>query len=150
MAMTSRQTEISTVVGYIAANAGATASSPWLSDAISLDCDTARRLVAYINVGTIGSSSTVDAKFQYATASGGTYNDITNTAMTQDTTGSHVHQTEVLVENIYNNYPTAKWVKLRVAIAVAATPFSATIVGFDPAHYPVSAGADVGTTTVYP
>jgi hypothetical protein len=150
MALTSRMTEISTVVGFIAANSGATGSSPWLSDAISLDCDTARRLVAYINVGTLGGSSTVDAKFQYATASGGSYSDITNTAMTQDTTGSRVDQIEAMVENIYNNYPTAKWVKLRVAIGTAATPFSATIVGYDPAHVPIAVGTDVGTTTTYP
>jgi len=148
MTMTARVTEESTVVAYIASQAGT--ANTYYSDAISIDADTARRLVAYVNVGAIGTNATVDASLAWCNTSGGSYSAITSTAITQDTTGSHVHQLEATVENILANFPTAKYVKAKVITAVNATPFGVTVVGFDPAHRPVTAGTDVNQTTTYP
>ena len=148
MTMTMRVTEESAVVGFIASNAGT--AGTFLSDAISLDADTGLRFVADINTGTIGSSGTVDAQFRWSATSGGTYATVTGTAMTQNTTGSKVDSIEVMVENILANFPLANYIKLQVITAVAATPFSAVIRGFDGAHKPVSSGTDQNTITTYP
>lgn len=148
MPLTNRVTEEATVVGVIAASGGSAGTQ--LSEAISLASSTARRLVAYLNVGTIGSSATVDAHFKWAATSGGSYTTITSTAITQDTTGSKVHQVELLVEKLIADQPTAKYVKFEVTVGTASTPYAATVVGFDSPYLPVTAGADVGQTVVYP
>lgn len=147
MSMTNRVTEGSAVLGTIGANAGT--AGTFLSNAIPLDCDSARRIVADINLGTIGASGTVDAKLRWSATSGGTYADVTGTAMTQDVTGSRVDTIEASVEQIMSFAPTANFVKLQVITAVAATPFSAVIRGFDAAHLPVPNGTSQGTITTF-
>lgn len=143
MTMTAKPSEVSTVVGFIGANAGT--AGTFTSDAISLDSGTGRRFVADINMGTIGSSGTVDAMFRWCATSGGGYADMTETSMTQNTTGSKVDTIEAAVEQIMAKYPLAKYIKLQVVTAVAATPFAATVRSWDAAHHPVAAGTDQGT-----
>jgi hypothetical protein len=144
--MTNRVTEESTVVGFIGSNAGT--AGTFLSDAVSLDSENGRRFLADIVVGTIGSSATVDAKFRWSATSGGTYADVTGTAMAQDITGSRVDTIETTAEYVKATYPTANYIKLQVITAVAATPFGAVIRGYDGGHKPPSAGTDQGTVTV--
>ena len=148
MSMTTRVTESSTVVGMIAANAGTPGT--FLSEAISLTAINGRRLVAYVSVGTIGASGTVDVEFEWAATSGGSYTAIASTAITQDTAGSKVHQIEVLTEYLMAENATAKFVKLKVVTGTAATPFAAVIVGHDGSDLPHAAGTDVGQTITYP
>lgn len=110
----------------------------WYSDAI--DISKYRRFVAYINEGTIGSSSTVDFGFQGSATSGGSYatTGLTTSAITQDTAGSILNVVEVATEQVYNAAPTVAYLKGYLKIAVAATPTSVTILGFEPRYAPIS------------
>jgi hypothetical protein len=47
-----------------------------------------RRVIFDINLGVLGSSATIDFKVQAAATSGGTYTDVTGTAITQITAGA--------------------------------------------------------------
>lgn len=147
MSMSNRITEDATVVAQTLSNAGT--AGIFLSDAVSLDCDTGRRFLAIIQLGVIGSSGTVAAVLQWSATSSGTYANITGTAIVTDTAGSKTHLIEASVEQIKQFAPTAAFMKLSVTTAVAATPFGAVILGFDGAHKPITAGTDVGQVIVF-
>lgn len=131
-------------VANILPNAGT--AGTFLSEAIPLGSGTGRRLYAVILTGAIGSSGTVDASIVGATTSGGSYTlTFTGSAITQDTTGSNRHTITAGIDWLLNLQPTAKFVKLKVVTAVAATPFSADVMGFECGSNPP---ASVSTASV--
>jgi hypothetical protein len=116
-------------------NAGT--AGTFLSEAISLDSGTGRRLFALLQTGAIGASGTVDASLVGATTSGGSYTiAIPGSAIAQDTTGSNIHTITAGIDWVKYVAPTANFVKLKVVTAVAATPFSAVVMGFECSNNP--------------
>ncbi len=117
------------------------ATGSYLGDAISLDSDTGRRFVAYVNVGTIGSSGTVDFEFRWSATSTGTYVTITGSGIVQDVAGGKTHQVEVSTEQIVAFASGAKWMKPYLKTLVAATPTSVVVLAREMAHPPCTNGA---------
>ena len=73
----------------------------------------ARRFLALIQVGAIGTS--VDAKFQAATTSGGTYTDIPGATITQITTSNKVAELELRSESLESLLGIGyQWVRLSI------------------------------------
>ena len=115
----------------------ASATNTYLSDAI--DLGKARRVLALVNVGTIGVNATVDFNFQWATTSGGSYTDLTTGyKITQDTTGGNTHLVEFAVEQLKSAQPTARFVKGKLVIGTNATAVGVTILGGDADFMPVT------------
>lgn len=129
--------QINENVGLVATIEPVSAAGSYLTDAIDLGI--ARRLIAYIPVGTIGASATVDFAFEWATTSGGTYTVLTTGyAITQDTTGSKCHIVEFAVEQLKAANPTARFVKGKLTIGTAATPCAVVVLGGSERYQPVA------------
>jgi hypothetical protein len=97
---------------------------------------------AVLLAGALGASATVDAKFEQASAAGGTgAKDVTGYAITQLTKAGTDDNKQVIV-----NLPTEKldinngfrWVRLSVTVATAACLVSAIVQGFDGRFEPAS------------
>ncbi len=143
---TARPNEVINIAGTIQPAPGT--AGTLLSDAIPLDSDTGRRFLATVLTGTIGSSGTVDVSFVGATTSGGSYTiALTGSAITQDITGGNVHMIVIGTDWILANAPTAKFIKLKIVTAVAATPVAAIVQGFDCAHNPPTNNAAAALPT---
>jgi hypothetical protein len=144
MSATVRATE---AIGLAATIDSKNGTGSYYSDAISLDADAGRRFVAYVNVGTIGSSATVDFEFQWSATSGGTYATVTGAKITQDTAGSLTHRVEVTADQVKAAFPTATYMKGYLKTLVAATPTGVVVTAHDQAHMPaVSNAAHAGQT----
>jgi len=144
MGYSNHVTELSAIVDGILPFAGTAGS--YLTGAI--DMSLYRRLVAYILGGVIGSSGTVDGKWQWSATSGGSYATLTATALVQDVAGSKFHADEVAIEQVYALQPTAKFLKYSLVTAVAATPVGVIVVGFDASYLPVTQGTIAGQIVV--
>ena len=110
--------------------------------------NTARRFLALIQVGAIGTS--VDAKFQAATTSGGTYSDVPGAAITQIVASNKVAELELRSESIEALLGIGnQWVRL--SITGVGTNLVSAMVLSDCARYEpnnVNNIAAVASTTV--
>jgi hypothetical protein len=108
----------------------------------------ARRFLALIQVGAIGTS--VDAKFQAATTSGGTYTDITGAAITQIAASNKVAELELRSESVESLLGAGyQWVRLSIT-GVGTNLIAATVLSAAARSEPNSANniAAVASTTV--
>jgi hypothetical protein len=135
MSINLRNTEDSALVATIQTVNG---TGSYYSDAIPLQADYGRRFLAVVNVGTIGSSGTVDFGFQWSATVSGTYASITGAAITQDTAGTLTHLIEVSTEQVLAAYPLATYMKGYLKTLVAATPTGVTVRSTDAAHKPIT------------
>lgn len=102
-------------------------------------------LMAVISLGDVAATVSVNAKFQQATAAGGTYKDVTGTSVTALTGADDNKQVIINLRaedlDIDNNYDT---VKLSVTVSDSASPDAAvadvcaTVLGFYPRFGPAS------------
>lgn len=135
-----RPGEVVNIAATIQPNAGTPGT--FLSDAIPLDSSVGRRLWATILTGVIGAGGTVTIDLVGALTSGGTYNiTIPGSAIAADATGGNIHTITAGIDWITYTVPTAKFVKLRVVTATAATPIAAIVEGFDCSNNPPGNGA---------
>jgi len=132
--------EVAAIVATI--DPDAYTATNYLSDAI--DMSKLDQILAVIMNGTLGSSATVAAKLTQATASGGTYKDITGKAITNLTQVSpDASDKQALINcradelDIDNGY---RWVKLDVTIGVATSDFGAVVFGFGVRYGPAADG----------
>src|SRR5579859_6460577 len=99
-----------------------------------------QKFLAIINVGTFGSSATVDAKLRQATDSSGTNaKDITGKAITQLAAGTNnicatidLDAQELDVANSFD------YIELVITVGTAATVVSGDVIGFNPRYAPGS------------
>jgi hypothetical protein len=100
-----------------------TGSSPYDTAAIPLA--KVRRTLFIIDLGALGTSGTVDFKVRWCATSGGTYNDLSNTSITQRTQaggdGTQYVLVEITTEQVINAQPTAQFIKGRLTIGTAAS-----------------------------
>jgi hypothetical protein len=114
-------------------------AATYLSDAV--DMADFESIMALVKVGTMASTSTVDAKLVQATTSGGTYKDITGKAITQLTEAGTDSDKQAIINcraedlDVANDY---RYVKLSVTVAAAASDLDGTILGFNAAVNPAS------------
>ena len=96
-----------------------------------------RRIIAIVNIGTLGSSSAVNAQFVASSTQTGTYTAVSGTLCTNVTTGS---TNLVLIELRAETLAAAgagPWVKLQFNISTAASLVSAEVLG-TAGYYPSS------------
>lgn len=105
-----------------------------------IDVEAFGRVMALIMVGTLGSSATVDAKFQYnSIASDSGAADFSGAAITQLTQAGTDSDKQAIINLNVDNLPEgAKFVKLVVTVGVAASDMGAVVLGFDPRYAPAS------------
>ena len=120
------------------AQAAGTANSGWVSVA------DAHRLLAIVQVGTLGSSATVDAKIQQATSSGGAgAKDISGAAITQITSGNNQQALiNVGVEQLDVN-GGFNYVQLSITVGTAATGTAGLLLSVHPRELPAAQAATV-------
>lgn len=120
-------------------SAGSTSTS-------AIDMGGVRRIVAVVNVGTMGTSSTVDFKFQGCATSGGTFVDIDSTnckivQVQQAASGSGtISELELRAEyiNTNNTGTPYRYVKGVLTVGTAASPVSVVVYGSVARHEPAS------------
>lgn len=133
-----------TIVGAISPQSTAsTVTSGWI------DAGAYAALRGIVITGVLGTSATVDAKFQQATDSSGTgAKDVTGSAITQipKATGDNVQA------NI-NLYPEAldlangfRYVRLSITVGTAASLVAGLVEGYDARYQPASAPSSVVQT----
>lgn len=102
------------------------------------------RLMAVVMVGTMASTSTVDAKIEEATDSSGTgAQDITGKAITQLTQAGTDSDKQAIINLTRDDLDLADsydYVRLSVTVATAASDMGAVVLGFDPREAPASDG----------
>jgi hypothetical protein len=125
---TERMSEALTIpaAGVHSANQS-TGSSPYDTAAIPLA--KLRRVMFLIDVGVVGGSGTVDFKVRWCATSGGTYNDLSNTSITQITASTAYAIVEITTEQVINAQPTAKFIKGRLTIGTASSQVSVIPLG---------------------
>lgn len=107
-----------------------------------------RRIFAVVQVGALGSSATVNAKFTAAPTSGGSYVDVTGAAITQvDTAGSKIAILELKAETLAA-LGLGGFVKLSLTVGTAATLTSAVIYGSCARYEPASDNNDASVASV--
>ncbi len=140
MAVTSLLSEDVGIVGVIDpdAYAASTVASDWV------DMGKFPLVLAILAVGSMGASSTVDAKLEQATDSGGTgVKDITGKAITQLTQASTDNDKQALINvraeelDLSPVIPFA-FVRLSVTSAVASVDYGAVVLGGQSRHAPAS------------
>jgi hypothetical protein len=105
-------------------------------------------LLGVIFAGDLGSSATVDAKFQQATDSSGTgVKDVTGSAITQLTQAGTDDNKQALInlssaDLDYNN--GFRYVRLSMTVATATSDAGAVVIGLDP-RYGAANAADAST-----
>jgi hypothetical protein len=95
-----------------------------------------RRVIFDINLGVLGSSATIDFKVQAAATSGGTYTDVTGTAITQITAGAtNFVRVEVRAETLggASQGPFIKGVLTPGTAASQASVVAYGVAGYSPA-----------------
>jgi hypothetical protein len=92
--------------------------------------------MATIQVGTPGSSGTVNAQFLWSATSGGSYAAVTGAQMTA-MTATGIQQIEIRGDRV-NAAAQGPFFKLQVITAVAPTPFSAIVQGGNARFQPAS------------
>jgi len=128
--------EKAAIVGTIDPDANTAAT--YLSDAI--DMAKFESIMATILAGVMGASATIDAKLVQATASGGTYKDVTGKAITQLVKASNDDDQAIIncrAEDldVGNGY---RFVKLSLTVGTATSDCAAIIHGFNAVVEPAS------------
>lgn len=134
MAYGVRISEATNIVGTIQTASG---TGTYASDVWSLSSQYGRRFIAYVNIGVIGSSGTVAYTFQVSTTSTGTYTSVTGGAIESNTTGGQTPSVEVDIEQVYNSYPTAKFMRGYLTLGVAGTQTGVVILSTEMSNMPV-------------
>lgn len=100
----------------------------------AIDMSQWQSIQAIIMAGTLGSSATLDAKLTQATASGGTYKDITGKAITQLTQAGTDSDKQAIINlrseelDVANGY---RYVKLSMTVGTATSDAGAIVLGTD-------------------
>lgn len=135
---TLKPTDRAAVVGVIDPdlNTAGTVTTGWISAADF------QYLMATVMAGTLGSSATLDAKFEQATDSSGTgAKDVTGAAITQMTEAGGDSDTQAIIQiaaedlDIANGFTHAR---LSMTVATASSGSAAIVLGFDPRYAPAS------------
>ncbi|MGE0724809.1 MAG: hypothetical protein AB7O45_10560 [Alphaproteobacteria bacterium] len=110
-------------------------STPWV------DMSKFDRALAVVMVGTMESSSTVNAKIEQATTDGGTPKDVTGKAIAALTQAGTDSDKQAVINlkaddlDVDNGY---RFARLTVTVAAAASDMAALMLGFNPRHAPAS------------
>lgn len=118
-------------------NTAGTVTTGWI------DLTTYHSLLAIIMAGALGTSATIDAKFEQATdASGTSAKDVTGKSITQLTDGGSDSDKQALINLTaddvdFNNGFTH--VRLSMTVATASSDSAAIVLGLDPRHGAASA-----------
>ena len=151
MNLNAKPSEIAAIVGVIDPDAYSNAAyeTGWIP------IKDFHRFMAIIMAGTLGSSATIDAKFQHASSSGGAgAEDITGKAITQLTQAGTDSDKQIILNLMPEECVgaalsfksgTATHIKLIVTVGVAASDMGALVLGFHPR---LQATADLDLTTV--
>lgn len=145
MTMNAKPSELVAVLAAIDPDEYAAAdATPLLSDAV--DMSKFGALMAVISLGDVAATISVNAKFTQATASGGSYKDVTGTSITALTGDDDNKQVIINLRaedlDIDGGYD---FVKLSVTVSDSASPDAAvadvcaTVLGFFPRFAPASA-----------
>lgn len=131
------------IVGVINPQSSSSAqSSGWI------DATTFFNFMAVILAGAIGSSATIDAKLEQATASDGTgAKDVTGKAITQLTKAGTDDNKQALINLKQEDLDFAngfKFFRLKITPATAASLISGVVMGFDP-RYGAASDNDAAT-----
>ena len=120
------------------AQAAGTQSSGWVSAAQAL------KLLAVIQIGTLGASATVDAKIQQAKDAAGTgAKDITGAAIVQHTTGNNVQHLINVGAQQLDIEGGFGFVQLSITVGTAATGTSGLLLNTAPRYEPAAQAASV-------
>lgn len=127
----SERVAVAAVVAPGARVAGA-GNSGWIDTALY------SRLLAVISTGTLGTSATVDAKWQQASDSSGTgAADVTQGQLTQIVKASGDNKQAMMNLDINRlTDRTKRFVRLVLTVGTATSDSGATVLGFDPRHVP--------------
>ena len=122
------------VVGVVDPDANTAAE--YLTSAI--DMSLWSRLVAVVQAGTLGSSATLDFKLTDASASGGSYSDITGKAITQLTQAGTDADKQAIINLRFDELnEDARYVKAAMTVGTATSDCSVIVMGL-PRYYPAS------------
>jgi hypothetical protein len=134
-----RPSDVAAVVGVIDpdANTAATYTTGWI------DMGKFEHLLAIIMAGDLGSSATLDAKFQQATDSSGTSaKDVSGKAITQMTQASTDKSNKQALVNLAGEDLDVDGgfthVRLSMTVATATSDSGAVVLGFDARYAPAS------------
>tara|TARA_R110002051_G_scaffold69334_1_gene124719 strand:- start:761 stop:1198 length:438 start_codon:yes stop_codon:yes gene_type:complete len=104
----------------------------------AIDMSLWSRIVAVVQAGTLGSSGTLDFKLTDASASGGSYTDITGKAITQLTqAGTDADKQSIINLRFDELNDDARYVKAAMTVGTATSDCSAIVMGL-PRYYPAS------------
>jgi hypothetical protein len=92
----------------------------------NIDFSRFQRILWILDVGVLGASATVDLKLQHSATSGGTYTDITGTAITQITTNNHVVTIELRADQMPSN---DRYIRHNLVVGVAASQLAVIVLG---------------------
>ena len=138
MMLNAKPSELAAVVGVIDpdANSAATTTTGWI------DMRDWGSLLAVIMAGDLGSSATLDAKFEQATSSGGAgAKDVTGKAITQLTQAGTDSNKQALINlraadlDVDNGF---RYARLSHTVGTATSDSGAVVLGFLPARGPAS------------
>lgn len=90
--------------------------------------DRHRRLLALINVGSVGAAGTVNAQFKASATSGGTYTAVPGTAINQISTSNNLVKLEIKAESL-QSLGVGPYVKLSIVAGTNAVLTSAELLG---------------------
>jgi hypothetical protein len=116
-------------------NAAGTVTSGWI------DMGAFQAVLAIVMAGDLGTSATLDAKFEQATDGSGTgAKDVTGAAITQMVDGTddntqaliNLHASDLDLANGFSH------VRLSMTVTTASSDSSAVVLGFDPRYAPAS------------
>lgn len=131
-----RPSELFAIIGNIDPDAYSNAAyeTAWM------DVESWGSVAAIIEAGTLGSSATIDAKFQSNTiGSDSGAGDVTGAAITQLTqVGTDSDKQAIIQVNVDKLTQGHKFMKLIVTVGVAACDMSAVVLGFHPRYAPAS------------
>src|SRR6185312_6117871 len=96
------------------------------------------RLMAVITTGTLGTSATLDAKWQQADDSSGTNAVDVGTALTQIVKASGDSKQAVMNFVPSVDYTEKRYARLVMTVGVATSDAQAVVLGFDARHLPAS------------
>ena len=145
MNLNAKPSELAAVVGVIDpdANAAGALSTGWI------DMRDFGALLAIVMAGDLGTSATLDAKFEQATSSGGAgVKDVSGAAITQLTQAGTDSNKQALINLRGEQLDTDsgfRYARLTMTTATATSDSGAVVLGFHPARGPAS---DFDATTV--
>jgi hypothetical protein len=99
----------------------------------NIDMSKFRRIMFIVEVGSVGAAGTVDFKLQESKTSGGTYQDVTGTAITQVTTTGKIVTVEIRAEQLDAGY---QFVRHNLVIGTNAVQVAVVALGGEAVEKP--------------